>query len=146
MVTEIKNVQEIRINEASVSLREDGIVRVLFHRRVVLDLSLQMLLLNIYNEITRKKPHPFLFEALDGVKVTREARENALLIEEQAPGSAYAVVAGSIRYRILANFYIRFRKPQKPYRVFRTPSEAVDWLRQFVEARGGPAEAAVRNS
>jgi hypothetical protein len=124
--------RQVKIDEATVSLRSDGIVQVLFNPKVVLDLALQMLMLNIYNEITEKKPHPFLFEALHGIKVTREARENALNIEKLAPGNAYAVVAASLRYRIIANFYVRVKKPAHPYLVFRTKSEAIAWLRGFV--------------
>jgi hypothetical protein len=126
--------KRVTINEATITLRNDGIVQVTFHRNVKLDLALQMLLLNIYQEITEKKPHPFLFEAMSGIKVTREARDNALRIEKENPGSAYAVVADTLAYQVIANFYVKVRRPSKPYRVFRKKEDAVKWLRTFVTA------------
>src|SRR6185369_10407077 len=111
--------KEVKINEATISLRADGIVYVLFHKNVTLDLELQMLLLNIYRDITGTEKRPFLFEAFEGVKVTREARDNAIRIESEAPGCAYAVVAQSPAYWLLATFYLTVKKPLNPYKVFK---------------------------
>jgi hypothetical protein len=123
--------KQVKINEATVTLRNDGIVHVLFHKKITLDLPLQMLLLTIYREVTGGKLHPFMFEAMPGIKVTREARENAIRIEDEAPGNSYAVIAPTLAYQILANFYVKIRRPKKPYRVFRHKQEAVEWLKQF---------------
>jgi hypothetical protein len=124
--------KQIKINEATVTLRKDGIVTVFFHKNVVLDIQLQMLLLNIYYEITGRKKHPFLFLAATGLKVTKEAKENALRIEALAPGSAYAIVAKSKAYQILANFYLNIKKTQSPYKVFTNEEKAVKWLKGFL--------------
>jgi hypothetical protein len=132
MVEENTTLEEVKINEATVTLRKDGIVRVLFHKNVTLDLKLQMLLLTIYNDITKRKKHPFLFEAFEGVHVTREARDNAIRIESEAPGSAYAVMANSIPYRLLANFYLNVRKPKSPYKVFGNKEDAIQWLKTYL--------------
>lgn len=122
-------VREIRINEATVSLRKDGIVQVSFNANVTLDVPLQMLLLNIYIKVTEGKKHPFIFEALSGVKVTKEARDNAIEIENQAPGYAYAVVASSLAYQMIANFYLKVKKPSHPYKVFSKKDDAITWLK-----------------
>jgi hypothetical protein len=132
MIVSAPHQKQIRINEATVTLRNDGIVHVLFHNNVVLDLPLQMLLLNIYNEITERRKHPFLFEALSGIKVTREAKENAIRIEADAPGSAYAVLAPTLAYQVVANFYLKVRRPKSPYRVFRNEDAAVEWLKKYL--------------
>lgn len=131
-MTEDQIIKQFKINEATVTLRTDGIVHVLFHKNTVLDLPLQMLLLNIYQEITGRKKHPFLFEAFEGVKVTKEAKENAIRIEDEAPGLAYAVVAPSLAYQLIANFYLKVKKPKMPYKVFSKKEEAVEWLRGFL--------------
>jgi hypothetical protein len=126
-------VREIKINEATVALRQDGIVQVTFNRNVTIDVPLQMLLLNLYNEITGKKKHPFLYEAFSGAKVTKEAKENAIRIESLGPGNAYAVVADSIAYQIIANFYVKVKTPVYPFKVFTNKEDAVKWLKNFVE-------------
>ncbi len=128
-----QGLKQIKINEATVTLGLDGIVYVLFHKNVTLDLKLQMLLLNIYNDITSGRKHPFLFEALEGVKITREAKENAVRIESEAPGSAYAIVADSTAYQLIANFYLTVKRPKSPYKVFRKKDEALAWLKLYVE-------------
>ncbi|MCE3225754.1 MAG: hypothetical protein K0S32_305 [Bacteroidetes bacterium] len=131
-MNEEKVLKQIKINEATVSLRSDGIITVLFHKNIVLDLALQMLLLNIYNKIADGKRYPFLFEASSGVKITKEAKENALRIESQAPGSAYAVIAPSRAYQLVANFYLTIKKTQSPYKVFMTREKAIEWLKGFL--------------
>ena len=136
-MTEDNVIKKVKINEATITLGKDGIVRVLFHKNVVLDLPLQMLLLTIYNEITEKKKYPFLFEAFDGVTVTSEARNNAIRIEEDVPGIAYAVVASSWAYKVLANFYVKVKKPKSPYQVFSANEEAVEWLKKYIPHPAG---------
>lgn len=136
-MTEVKIIKETKINEATVSLRSDRIVRVLFHKNTVLDVELQMLLLNIYLEITGKEKHPFLFEAFEGVKVTREAKENAIRIQDEAPGSAYAVVVSNVAYYLIASFYLKVKKTKMPYRVFWKREEAIEWLKTFANTRNG---------
>jgi len=134
MPDNIEIIKQVKINEATVTLRSDGIVHVMFHKKIVLDVALQMLMITIYNEITERKKHPFLYEALPGVKVTKEARDNAMRIETEAPGNAYAVVAKTIGYRIVANFYLNIKKTINPYKVFSNKEDAVEWLRGFVQA------------
>jgi hypothetical protein len=126
-------IREIRINEATVAMRSDGIVQVTFNKNITIDVPLQMLLLNLYNEITEKKKHPFLYEAFSGVKVTKDAKENAIHIESLGPGKAYAIVAESVAYQLIANFYVKVKKPVYPFKVFTKKEDAVKWLRGFVE-------------
>jgi hypothetical protein len=131
--------KQVKINEVTISLRKDGIVHILFHKHIRLDLELQMLMLNIYKEITRGKKHPFLFEAMEGVKVTKEAKLNAIRIQDETPGLAYAVIADNHAYMLLANFYIRVKKIKMPYRVFTRKEEALEWLSGFLDSESRSA-------
>lgn len=132
MEEKVEFIKEIKIDETTVTLRKDGIVHVLFHRNVVIDPALQMFLLNIYKEVAGEKKYPFLFEALTGVKYTKEARDNAFRIESEAPGTAYAVVAPSLVYKTIANFYIKTKKLSVPYKVFSKKENAVKWLKTYL--------------
>lgn len=125
--------KEVKINEARVTLKSDGIIYVVFNKNIELDISLQMLLLNIYKEVADGRSHPFLFEAFEGISVTKEARENAIRIEGEAPGCAYAVIAKTLPYKLIANFYLKVRKPKTPYKVFSKKKDAVEWLKTFVQ-------------
>ena len=125
---EIKIVREIRIPEATVTLREDKIVHVYYYKNVVVDVELQMRILEVFNEITGKKKMNFIFDADDGVIVTPEARDNAIAMEGQTPVLATAVVAKNLAHRLIANFYVKVNKPKGKYKVVKSAEEGANWL------------------
>ena len=45
---------------------------------------------------------------------------------------AFAIVVRSISERLFANYYLKFKRPIRPTKVFTTPKGAVEWLRQFI--------------
>jgi len=133
MADTVKIIKEIYLPEASIVLREDGIVHVRYHKNIVLDIPLQLKMLEKFNEITKGKLTPFLFTAADGVHVTPEARDNAVKTEEDSPCNGTAVVVTNIAYLLIANFYLKFNKPKRPYKVFKDEEAAIEWLKTFVK-------------
>jgi len=125
----IKTIREKKLPEVTVSLREDGIVYVHYNKNTFLNVELQMRILDVFNEVTGKKKYPFIFEADEGVIVTKGARENALLIEDISPVLASAVVAPNLAYRIIANFYLKVKQPKGKYKVVRNIEEGKEWLK-----------------
>lgn len=123
--------KQITLPECTVTLK-DGIVYVKYNRDVTIDIELQARTLVAFNEITGKELMPFLFEADLGVSVTKEARDNAITQEEITPCKATAVVVQNIAYAMIANFYMKFNKPKRPYKVFNDKEEAIQWLKTFV--------------
>lgn len=89
-------------------------------------------LLKLYDDLNDKKLTPFIFEAGEGVTFTKEARDNATLIEDISALKASAVVVDNLAYRMIANFYLTFNKPKRPYKVFSNREEAVKWLKQYL--------------
>lgn len=128
---EIEIIKEIITPEAAIQMRADGIVHVLYSKNVTLDVELQMKMFHLYKELTSNVKHPFVFSAMEGVVVTKEARDNAILIEDEAPVSAVAIIADTLAYRLIANFYLKVNKPKSPYKVFKKMDEALAWLQQF---------------
>lgn len=124
-------IKEIQIEEATIRLRHDGIMHVIYHQGTLLDVQLQMKMLNIFNELTQGEKVPFLFEAMEGATITKEARDHSLLIESLSPSLATAVVAANLAHKLMANFYFKFNKPQIPYKVFVSFESAIDWLKTF---------------
>ncbi len=129
---EVHTISEIDLIEANISLKSNGIVYVLFKDNCELDISLQLKLLDIYNKITEFKQTPFIFYAGENVSITKEARENATHLEDSSPLCATAVVITNLAYKIIANFYMKFNKPKRPYKIFKNERDAVEWLKQFV--------------
>lgn len=124
--------KQIVLPELTVTLKNDGIVYVVYNKDVTLDLELQAKSLEAFNSVTEKKLTPFLFEADEGVSITKEARDNAITMEDQTPCKVTAVVVQNVAYALIANFYMKFNKPKRPYKVFNKKEEAIAWLKLFV--------------
>lgn len=124
-------IKEVDAEEFKVTLKSDGIVYVLFKENCVLDVPLQDKMLKEYIAVTENKLCPFIFEAEDGINVTKEARDNAIIMEEASPCMAMAVVVNNIAYAMIGNFYLKFNKPKRPYKVFKNREDGLEWLKQF---------------
>lgn len=86
-------------------------------------------MLDVYIELCGNKFHPFIFEADEYVTVTKEARDNALSLEEKSPVGLSAVIVKSLAHKLIADFYMKFNKPRRPYKVFKDFNEGINWLK-----------------
>jgi hypothetical protein len=51
--------------------------------------------------------------------------------EEGAPYSmADAIIADNLGFKLIANFYIRVKKPLRPTRLFISEPDAINWLKK----------------
>ncbi len=128
---DVEIVKQIKLPEATLSLRQDDIVQVFYHTNTILDVPLQLRMADAFNKIANGKKSLFIFEAGDNVIVTKEARNNALKLEDSTPILASAVVANNLAYRIIANFFIKVQKPKGKYKVVANKEEAVKWLKSL---------------
>lgn len=127
----IKIIKEIKLPEATLSKREDGIIHVCYHDNTVLDVELQLRMADAFNEIADHKKSLFIFDAGDNVIVTKEARNNAIKLEDSTPILASAVIARNLAYRMIANFFLKVQKPKGKYKVVANLEEAVTWLKEI---------------
>lgn len=132
MLSEAEIIREIKLPEVNIVLKNDGFVHVLLKKDQILDIKLQLQMLEAYHVVTQKKLTPFVFEAEDGISVTKEARDNAIIIEELSPCKAMAVIVDNLAYAMIANFYLKFNKPKRPYKVFKTKEEGLNWLKNYL--------------
>lgn len=121
-----------QIDEVKLIERNDDIVHIHFKEGTEITVELQGRLFDFYNDICGDDEKPFLFTADDNVTITKEARENAIIMQDLFPGSASAVMVTSLAQKIIANFFIFVSKPKIPYQVFSKEEEAVDWLKKFM--------------
>lgn len=131
MLPQITVIKELDLPEANIALKSDGIVYVLLKDNITLDVELQTRMLEAYCIVTDKTLIPFIFEAGEGIIVTKEARDNAILIEDISPCKAMAIVVNNIAYAMIGNFYLKFNKPKRPYKVFKSREEGLKWLEQY---------------
>lgn len=124
-------IKSIELDEAILSLRNDGIIHVFFKDNTELDVVLQEKLLIYYEKLTGGIKTPFIFEAGANCNVTKEARENAVRLEKISPMSACTVIVDNTAYMLIANFYYKFNKPTIPYKVFKNREDGVKWLKSL---------------
>ena len=129
IVANIHTINEIDLPEVNIQRKSNDIIYVLFKDNCTLDIDLQMRLLEQYNKIAENKLMPFIFMAAENVSITKEARDNAVKIEDISMIGSSAVIVTSLPYKLIANFYLRFNKPKRPFKVFSNEEEAVKWLK-----------------
>lgn len=121
-------IKELDYIEVNIQLKSNEIVYVLFKDNCVIDVDFQMRLLDYYIDITNGKLMAFIFLAAENVSVTKEARDNAILIENQSMVGASALIVTNLAYKIIANFYMKVNKPKRPLKAFGNEEEAINWL------------------
>jgi hypothetical protein len=115
---------------AIVGLRTDGIIHVYFKPHTDLTVTLQEIMLVMYNEVSGGKKMPFIFQAGEYCTVNKEARDNASRIELLSPTKCSVVYVNTLAHKLIAEFYYKFNKPQQPYKVVWEFSEGIRWLRE----------------
>jgi hypothetical protein len=109
----------------------DGIVHVTYLDGAEISAEVKRQMFSAFKEVTNGIKHPFLFRSAGKLWVTREAREYAKQMEPDLPYTATALIAESLGFRLIAEFYGKIYKPAIPYKVFRNEEEAVKWLKSF---------------
>ena len=125
----IYTIKKLDYPDVNLQLKSNNIVYVTFKDDCNLDIPLQMRLLDYYKEITDNKLMHLMFFAAENVSLSKEARDNAVKIEDQSMLGATAVVVDKLPYKLIANFYLKFNKPKRPYKVFSKEEEAIKWLK-----------------
>lgn len=125
----IYTIKELDFPDVNIQRKSNDIVYVTFKDDCNLDIPLQMRLLDYYYDITDGKLMRFMFFAAENVSLTKEARDNAVKIEDQSMLGASAVVVTNLPYKLIANFYLKFNKPKRPYKVFSKEEDAIKWLK-----------------
>jgi len=115
-------------DQVIVALRPDGIVHVSFLPHTEITVEFQQVLLDMYNEVTGGKKSLFVFDGGEFVSITKEARENAVAIEDSTPTKASAIVVKNLAQKIIADFYYKVNRPKQPYKVFWQFEKAIEWL------------------
>lgn len=110
---------------------EGGFVHVYLKPHTEITIDLQVEMKNMYCEITEGKKMPFLFEGGEFVSITKDARENAVRMEDDTPTLASAILVKNLGQKILADFYYKINKPKQPYKVFWSKEKALLWIAQL---------------
>lgn len=83
-------------------------------------------------EITKGAPHLILKIPGKYTTVDKETRDHVAKGDGARFSIAEAFIITSIAHKLIANFYIKIDKPQKPTRFFSDIEGAEAWLRTFM--------------
>jgi len=127
--------REIVHEQVIVAMRRDGIVQVVFMPNTEITIEFQDILGGLYDQITQGQKAYFVFEGGEFVSITKEARENAIKIENDSATLASAIVINNLAQRIIADFYYAVNRPKLPYKVFSSFEKGIAWLNSIKDSQ-----------
>lgn len=126
-----KILKKIETNDFIVAKREDGLYHIFIKDYVVVNLKVQSEMLAAAKEITEGGKGFFIYEAGHKCNVTKEARDNSIVIENESPNLATCVYVQNTVYRMIALFFSRINKPKQPFWAAGDFQEGINWLKSI---------------
>jgi hypothetical protein len=118
---------------AKIWLGEDGIVRSIEPRAEAVTLAYTKEIFSAILKVSKGKKRPFLADIRKIKSVDRESREYFASEEVSNAVSAIALLVSSPVSKVIGNFYMRLNNPVCPTKLFTSESEAIEWLKGFIE-------------
>ena len=113
-------------------LREDGIVyvRITAEKEETVELVKEMV--EKMGKIVNYQQVPVLAKHDEFALSGKENRDYWAKKESCPYSKADAFIIGSAGMKLIANFYLKVNKPQRPTRMFTNEKEAIKWLKTFL--------------
>lgn len=134
MLEQERIIKKVETEQYIVGIRDDSIIHVFYKEHTELDVKLQLEMLDVYIQLCGDKHYPFIFEAEEYITITKEARDNALSLEDKSPLALSAILVKNLAHKLIADFYLKFNKPKRPYKVFKDFQEGINWLKEQSKA------------
>lgn len=121
------------IRTGKIWLEGDGIVRFTYFPKVEVTLADAKKSIAVVLKISKGKTQPLFVDSRGIKSMEREARTYYAGEEAAKAVSACALLIGSPISRVIGNFFLGINKPKFPVKLFTSESEAIEWLRRFIE-------------
>lgn len=116
---------------AVVSLGNDQIVRVMFKKKTEINQESFNKLFEVFKNMIDDTPYAYIYYAEDSSStITDDGRRFAKKEEFSFPKICNAAIVTNLAHKLIANFYLKFNKPNYPFKVFSKMEEAEKWCRQ----------------
>lgn len=130
--TDVKILAEMVVGMYTIKLREDGILHGHVSSGFKWSPKAHEDLLLAIERIVDKKKVPLLVTYDELVFPTPESSDYWSNPKTACPYlCAEAFILNSLPLKILGNFYLKFKKPSRPTKIFDNKEEAVGWLKTF---------------
>jgi hypothetical protein len=115
-------------------LGDDGIVRAVSTiRQEEMTLANTKATFSAILKVSKGKKRPLFSDIRDIKSADRESREYAASEEVVNVVSAMALLIGSPISKVIGNFFLGLNKPKFPVKLFTSETEAIEWLKGFIE-------------
>ena len=121
---------EIEVKTAFFSMKKNGIVYMRIKENAEIDVHAVNEHYDAIRKISGKNKSLLLLDPGPNCTATTEAKIYAASHKDK-PILAEAIIAKSLVYKLLGNFYIRFNKPIQATKLFSNEEEAIKWLKSF---------------
>ena len=114
---------------------EEGILNFVY-KISRLDMNFAKKSVEVRKNLSFGQSYPMFIDISEIKSTSKEAREylsKGIAIENI---SAAALLAGSVLSKLLGTFFLTFNKPPIPLRIFTDRTEAIKWLKKYVEDIG----------
>ncbi len=126
-------VDELILPHTHLRLRSDGILQINYPDYATFTVTESIESVNAIGEITKGVPHVILKVPGKYTTVDKGCRDHVSKGDGARFSIAEAFIIKSLAHKMIANFYIKFEKPQKPTSFFQHIPEAEKWLRTFMK-------------
>ncbi len=128
----VQKVKTISLESGEVILCNKGFVLVRLNGDREIDLEEVKKQVEAGVKLTNGDDYVAMFDAGGTIDVNEEGMTYAANYKNNN-WKAFAIVVRSISERILANYFIRFKKPVRPTKVFTNPERAIEWLSEHLK-------------
>jgi hypothetical protein len=132
IVTEEKIIATNVVIPYYLNLRADGIMYIRISSEKEESVELVKEMVKKMGEMVNYKPVPMLAKHEDFALPGKENRDYWAKKESCPYSKADAFMIGSVALRLIANFYLRVNKPERPTKMFTNEKDAVAWLKTFL--------------
>lgn len=129
LVTDVKILKEFNDRLCVIKLRSDNILQFNTIKNVEYSKDEAAIVIKNILDVADGKQYLILVIAHDTSNVTVEGMRLLSSPSAMSYSIAKAYVINSIPHKMMANFYLRFLKPEKPVRFFKKQIEAEKWLK-----------------
>jgi hypothetical protein len=121
------------LRTARLRLGDDGIVRIIWVPGAEVTLEDAKETMAAYLKLNKGKRLPLFVDTKTMKSLSRDARKYYAGEEAAKVASAVAIIVGTPVSRVLGNFYLGLSNPHLPSRLFSSESEALEWLKGYLE-------------
>jgi len=123
-------IETVSASKFSVTLLEPKIIEIQHFDNVEIEVDDLHEVTDISMKLVNYSPYAVLILPGKFTTFSLEARELGASDKLEGDRVATALVAKSLPYKLIGNFYLQFNKPTSTTKMFKTRDAALDWLRE----------------